>query len=166
MYSVGRTLATALLWTVALSLPVAASAQWMWKDDSGHTVISDQPPPTNIPQSRIMRTPSGRSMGEPAPAPASDAQDAGKPKTLADQDLEFKKRQKELADASKKQQEEAAKAQENQQRCAALRASLSTLQSGVRIARTDDQGQRYFVDDSQRQTETQKVQSDISGSCK
>jgi uncharacterized protein YigA (DUF484 family) len=98
-----------------------------------------------------------------APPPASDA---NKTKSLAEQDLEFKKRQKELADASKKQQDDAAKNEAIQQHCQAMRANLTTLQSGQRIARTDDSGQRYFVDDSQRQAETQKAQADLAENCK
>jgi multidrug efflux pump subunit AcrA (membrane-fusion protein) len=47
-----------------------------------------------------------------------------------------------------------------------MRANLTTLQSGQRIARTDDSGQRYFVDDSQRQAETQKAQADLAENCK
>jgi hypothetical protein len=156
-------LAAAIGLVTLAALPADAFAQWMWKDDAGHTVISDQPPPTSVPESRILRTPSGHASGPAAPAPGADA---AKPNSLADQDVEFKKRQKEMADASKKQQDEAAKNKLTQDHCQALRASLSTLQSGVRIARTDDQGQRYFVDDSQRQTESQKVQGDISADCK
>lgn len=149
-----------------LGLTAPAHAQWMWKDDAGHTMISDQPPPANVPESRILRSPNGRGMSATPAAPAPLTDDATKQKSTADQDLEYKKHQKELADAAKKQQDEAAKDQEMQQRCQALRANLQTLQSGVRIARTDDQGQRYFVDDSQRAAETQKVQSDVASSCK
>ncbi len=158
-----RLVATMAVLGLLLGVPAAAFAQWMWKDDAGHTVYSDQPPPTSVPQSRILRTPSGRAT--PEPASGAEPTDATKPKSLAEQDLEFKKHQKELAEASKKDQEEAARKQANQERCQALRASLSTLQSGVRIARTDDQGQRYFVDDTTRQNEAQRVQSDISGNC-
>jgi len=157
----GAILAAVCFFGAALGLPACAWAQWMWKDDQGHTVISDQPPPTSVPQARILRTPTNRPVG-----PSAGDSDAEKTKSLADQDLEFKKRQKELADAYKKQQDDAAKDQANQQRCASLRNNLTALQSGQRIARTDDQGNRYFVDDAQRQADTQKIQSDMAANCK
>jgi hypothetical protein len=157
---------------LALALGLAcqlAFAQWVWKDDAGHTVYSDQPPPPGIAKAHIMKSPgSGNSdVAAPAPAPAAessaDGTSAAHPKTLAEQDLEYKKRQKESADAAKKKSEEDAKAAQNTQRCDSARSSLSALQSGARIQRTDDQGQRYYLDDAQRQAEEAKLQQGMQG---
>ncbi len=145
-----------------------ASAQWAWKDDAGHTVFSDQPPPNNIPASHIVKSPTGSSASSSmtaAPAPAADpnAPDASKPKSLADQDLEFKKRLKDNADAAKKAQEAQAAADAKQQRCAQARTALNTINSGQRLATTDADGNRSYLDDSQRQAQAARAQQALEG---
>src|SRR5271155_1082809 len=103
------------------SLSAQALAQWVWKDDAGHTVYSDQPPPMDVPESRIIKHPDARS-----PAPAADQttgddgkdSKAAKNKSTADLEKEFEKRQKDKADADKKAQDDTAKKQQNAQRCA------------------------------------------------
>ena len=46
---------------VGLSLSVAtwpAAAQWKWKDARGQVVISDTPPPRDIPERDVLQKPS------------------------------------------------------------------------------------------------------------
>lgn len=143
-------------------LPTLAQAQWIWKDDQGKTVISDQAPPPSVPLSRIVRQP-GRSS--PATAADDSKDDAAKTKSLADQDLEFKKRQKDSADAAKKAQEDADRKKIVDDHCSSQRQNLTTLQSGQRMTRTDDNGQRYFVDDATRAADVQRAQADIAKNC-
>src|SRR5215831_112636 len=47
--------AAAGLFIGAFAMP--AFAQWAWRDGSGRTVYSDQPPPSNITSDQIMRQP-------------------------------------------------------------------------------------------------------------
>jgi hypothetical protein len=148
-----------------------ALAQWVWKDEAGHTVYSDQPPPPNVSKAHIMKSPGASSVDPLAPAPAApapadsaaDGNSPAHPKSLAEQDLDYKKRQKDAAEAAKKKSEEDAKTAQNAQRCEASRQALATLQSGVRIQRSDDQGQRYYLDDSQRASEVAKLQQNMQG---
>jgi hypothetical protein len=157
---------------VAASLAAsAAHAQWMWKDDAGHMVVSDQPPPTSVPLSRILKSPKQRQVDTTSPQPAKegDAKDATKadaPKTLADRDLEFKQKQKDAADASKKADVEAAKSKAMQENCTAVRSNLAGLQAGGRAARVNEKGERVYIDDAQRQSEVAKAQSQIAQYCK
>src|SRR5579871_4407335 len=53
-------------------LPLGAQAQWLWVDKDNKKVFSDQAPPSDIPDSKILRRPSS----VPRPAPAADAQQA------------------------------------------------------------------------------------------
>jgi hypothetical protein len=85
----------------------------------------------------------------------------------ADPELEAKRKKAE-ADA-------AAKAKADQERIAALkadncsraRAQLTTLQSGIRLAQTNAKtGEREFLDDKQRASETRRVQDVVSSDCK
>ncbi len=149
--------------------PVAA--QWVWKDEGNRTVISDQAPPASIPLKNILKTPRGSRLAprtidsaEAAPAePKPDVKKDDGPKTWAEKDLEYKKRQKEAAEASKKQEEETAKATAKQERCKAIRNNQAGLESGVRIARTNEKGEREFMTDEQRQAEIQRNRSELGG---
>lgn len=157
---------------VAASLVASpAHAQWIWKDDAGRTVASDQPPPTTVPLSHILKSPKQRAVdltptqpvkeGESKDAPKADA-----PKTVADRDLEFKQRQKDSAEAAKKSEAEATKAKAMQENCTAMRGNLAGLQNGGRAARINEKGEKTYIDDTQRQGEIAKAQSQISQYCR
>ena len=152
-----------------------AHAQWMWKDDAGRLVVSDQPPPTTVPLSRIVKAPRqrGADVIPAAPVKEGDAKEPGKdaakaevPKTVADRDLEFKQRQKESAEAAKKAEAETAKAKALQENCTAVRGNLAGLQSGGRASRVNEKGEKSYIDDAQRQGEIAKAQSQIAQYCK
>ena len=167
---------------VAASLAAfPAYAQWMWKDDAGRLVVSDQPPPTNVPLSRILKSPRQRAVdlrptqpgkeSEPKDAAKADALrgDASKAepsKTVADRDLESKQRQKEEAEATKKAEAETTKAKAMQENCTAVRGNLAGLQNGGRAARVNEKGEKTYIDDAQRQGEIAKAQSQIAQYCK
>ena len=149
-------------------MAVPAFAQWVWKDDQGKVIASDQAPPPSVPQSRIIKEPRARSAGAPAPAvDASKADPKGDaPKSLADRELEARQQQKETADAAKKADEEATKARAMQDNCSAVRGNLAALQAGGRAARFNEKGERVYLDDSQRASEIQKSQAQIAQYCK
>jgi hypothetical protein len=149
---------------VLACLPHLALAQWVWKDDQGHTVYSDQAPPSSVPLSRILKQP-GRSAPPAAASDDASKDDAAKVKSVADQDLDFKKRQKDSADAAKKSADEGERKRALAEHCTSERQNLSQLQSGTRLQRTDDQGNRYFVDDATRAADLQRAQSDLSKNC-
>lgn len=152
---------------IGLLLIATASAQWVWKDESGHVVASDQPPPTSVPQSRIVKEPSAR-VARSAPAPTAGPATAPNdlPKSLADRELESRQRDKEQAEASKKADEEAAKARAMQDNCSAVRGNLAALQAGGRAARFNERGERVYIDDAQRQTEIAKSQAQVAQYCR
>jgi hypothetical protein len=154
----------------------SAHAQWVWKDELGHTVISDQPPPATVPASRIVKQPRGESLSAPsapvagtdgdAPnAPGAPKNDAAKPKSLADQEKDYEKRQKAAADAQKKTDEAAAQQQQKQAACTEARHGLAALQSGQRVVQYDDKGDRSFMDDAQRQAELARTQGVVDKVC-
>lgn len=153
-----------------------AYAQWVWKDDGGRIVASDQPPPTSVPLSRILKSPKQRAVdvtptqpakdGESRAAAKTDASKADAPKSVADRDLEFKQRQKDSAEAARKAEAEATKAKAMQENCTAVRGNFAGLQNGGRTARVNEKGEKTYIDDAQRQSEIAKAQSQISQYCK
>lgn len=155
--------ATALLALLFAGTP--AFAQWMWKDESGHTIASDQPPPPGTPPARILKSP--RTSPAPVPAaPAKPPEGAEPPKSLADRDLEFKQRQKEAAEAQKAADESAAKARALAENCATVRGNLAALQTGGRMARVNERGEKSYIDDNQRAAEIARAQGQVAQFCK
>jgi hypothetical protein len=155
----------------AFALP--ATAQWAWRDETGRAVYSDRPPPANIRSDQILRQPGTQTFGTATSnAPAStdgksDGKEAAKPapKTLAEREMDFRKRMQESADAEKKNAEEQAQANARSGECERMRGYMRALEEGQRIARTDAQGNREILDDNQRASEVQRVRDAMSRSC-
>jgi hypothetical protein len=154
-----------MLRKAALVLVLAAataSAQeiYNWRDREGRTNYSDNPPADSTPA----RTLSGRSY-EPPPMPELPQTDKAKPSS-ADQDLEFRKRQAEAGEKAAKQQRLAAEAEEKRRNCEQARNQLSALESGQRMARYNDRGEREYLDDAQRAEEIAHTRKAVDSWCK
>ena len=127
----------------------SATAQiYQWKDENGRTIISDKPPVGHVRQQRKIDS-------EPATTAANPQ------KSAADQEMEFRKRQKESQEKAAKSEKEQAASAEKQENCNNLRRQLASLESGERIARRDDNGERYFLEDAQREQEIAKVRQSM-----
>ena len=143
----------ALTVAVLLVATVANAEIYQWKDKNGKTIFSDKPPTENVVEQKKV---------------ASDPSTAGAatPKTAADRDLEFRKRQKESQENAEKAQKEQTALAEKQENCANARRYQATLESGERVALRDDKGERYFLDDAQRAQEAEKARKAVETSCK
>ena len=151
------------LLVVALAVSLASPAlgqQYKWIDKGGHVQYGDVPPP-GVKATRL-RGPAG-----PAPAaPKADAKAAPKgPLSPAEQEAEFRKRQAEAQKENEKEAQDAAKAREKQENCQTARAQLAALESGARISRTDAKGERYYLDDSQREAEAARARKQVGDWC-
>ena len=173
------------LLALACALPALAMAQWQWLDKDGRKVFSDRPPPADIPANRVLKQPGGGSMpvaaaapaeavapGTAAPAAAASGPAAAPqarasaPKVAGkDKDLEAKKKQMEAAQAEKKKADEAKVAAAKAENCARAKAGKAAYDSGVRIGRTNAQGEKEILDDKQRETEVKRLQGLIARDC-
>ena len=124
---------------------------YQWKDENGKTIISDKPPIGAKRPVRAIDSP------EPASSPAQ--------KSLADRDLEFRKRQKESQEGADKAKKEQAAASEKQKNCENAKRALSSLESGERIALRDDKGERYYMSDAQREQEISRARTGVQSNC-
>lgn len=158
MSSLLRLTITALL----IASATAATAQWAWKDDTGRVVYSDRPPPTSVKPEQIVRQPE-RLTTNSSNAPGTTNPAA--PKTWADRDAEYKKRQAERAAADKKGVEDQAQQAQRRADCERARSYVSTLESGIRVAHTDAKGERVFMDDDQRAAELKRARDIASKTC-
>jgi hypothetical protein len=164
-----RNVAPLALTLVAVIYAGSAAAQWAWKEENGRVVYSDRPPPANV-KIQILRQPANSTVtSDSQPAAGGDAAkgaDKGGPKSLAERDMEFRKRQQERADAERKAQEDQQKSAARAADCERARGYMRSLEDGVRIARTDSAGNREFLDDSQRAAEMERTRKTIDAVCK
>lgn len=161
----------------ACALPLSASAQWQWVDNSGKKVFSDQPPPTDIPEKNILRR-AGPSPSARAPAPATPAAEgssdtAAAPKaapppkpTGVDKELEEKTKKAEAEQKAKEAAEAAKIAKAKADNCARARENKNTIDSGIRIAKVNAKGEREFMDDAARADAQKRAQTVIDSDCK
>jgi hypothetical protein len=160
-----------LIFCVACVFSISAAAQWQWVDKDGRKVFSDTPPPSDIPESKILRKPGQRrqSGAVPSAAPAEAATAAATPggtdKELLDKKKQLEKQNAD-ADAAKRKAEEERVAKIQADNCARARQAKTGLDSGTRMARTNDKGERELYDDAMRAEENQRLQGIIDQSCK
>lgn len=166
-----RTFALAL----ACTLPVAAAAQWQWIDKDGRKVFSDKSPPPDVPARNILRQPGMRAAMTPEAAAAAAGASAPAAKVAApavaasgagrDQELEARRKQAEAAQAEKKKAQEAQMQAQRDDNCARARQAKANFDSGVRISRVNDKGEREIMDDNQRAAEVKQLETVIGRDC-
>jgi Domain of unknown function (DUF4124) len=149
-------------------MPALGSAQsiWKWRDANGTVQISDQPPPISVPESAVLSRPGSRPVeivvgGQLEPAASAPAR--------TDASLEARKRDQQAgqktADAARAaatQQRDQARRDEN---CRRARSQQATVDSGVRLARVNEKGEREFLDDAARTAEADRARQQVQQWC-
>lgn len=154
---------TALL---GATLAMPAAAQWKWKDARGQIQYSDIPPPAGTSEKDILQRPGSSARQVAAPAKAAvPASSASAPKTT-DPELEAKRKKAEQEEAAKKKADEEKLAVARAENCKRAKGYLRTLDDGIRIARTNEKGERELLDDKARAEETQRTKEIIASDCK
>lgn len=171
-----RAIAGLLSATALLAAPTVF-AQYIWLNDKGVKQYSDMPPPPSVPDNRILKQPGGRSVSIEAPdkpvateQTSEEAKNAGPEKakqalTTAEKNAEFQKRRMEQMEKEKKAAEQKQQAAEKATNCERAQAYQRSLESGERLARTDKNGERYFLNDQQRSQEMHENRR-VLDSCK
>mgnify|MGYP003694323863 CR=1 FL=1 len=172
--SVFRTvMAAAAAVLVLVSLP--AEAQWKWKDTSGRIQYSDLPPPAGTPDQDILSRPTaprrcrhrraGR-LGRRRPRSAPPWRSSAVMPKGVDPELEAKRKKAE--DDVARQEEGRAGARRGRQadNCSRAQTQLRDLESGLRVIRTNEKGEREYLDDKQRAEETKHAKDMIAADCR
>ncbi len=140
-------LAIFLLAGVPLSM-----AQYIWIDDKGVKQLSDRPPPPNVPDKRILKTP-GKPLFNPyaSTEPEAAAVPSSRPApTLAERNDDYLKRKTDAAETAQRAADEAKRKADQAARCDAARKNQQALDQGVRLSTFDKNGERSFMDEGQR----------------
>lgn len=155
-------------------------AQWAWTDEEGKPIFSDRAPSTNVPEKRIFKRPGPARLNptqEPAPVegadtanarPATPAQPAASAPqaTALDKALAERKKKAEQAQAEQRKLEEERISKIRADNCERARQAQKTLESGVRMSRTNAQGERVILDDADRAVEAKRLQGIVATDCK
>lgn len=161
--------AAPLLLAALAPLPAQAAPQWKWRDAQGQIQYSDRPPPPGVPDKDILKRPSGavRAAQTLPSAPAAPASAASLPGLKAsDPELEARKRKAEAEKEAAQKAQEAEQAKTRAQNCERARSYQRSLDSGMRIARTNANGEREILDDAARAQEMSRNREVISSNCK
>jgi type IV secretory pathway VirB10-like protein len=177
-----------LLATLLAASALSALAQWSWRDANNQVVFSDLPPPPSVKPSQILRQPGANApVALVAPPPSEPAAPAGAsapaaqpvpaapgatplpapgaPKSMADREMEFRKRTQDREAAERKAAETEARASQLAQECQRSRGYLRSLEDGIQIVRDDGQGNRNYINDAQREAEKQRLRDAIGRNC-
>ncbi len=151
-----------LLLALLVTLPAAAQV-YSWRDKDGNIHYSDVPPPSGatktLPGSARPPTSTTETGTPPATAPKG-------PKSAADMELEFRQRRATEAEAQAKAEKEKSEAAALEKNCNHARAQLAALESGQRIARMNDKGEREYLDNNTRESEGRELRQQIEKMCK
>jgi hypothetical protein len=155
-----------------------AHAQWKWRDKDGRVTVSDRPPPRDVADKDIlgrpaaeMRRVSVEASAAAASAAASAATSAGTgaapvAKAPLDRELEARRKATETEAAAKAKADEEKQAARRADNCKRARSQMATLDSGQRMARVNDKGEREVLDDSARAEETRRAREIIASECR
>lgn len=162
--------------TLLMALSPAADAQWRWRDKGGQINASDRPPPKDVPEKDILDRPgleTRRSAAALAAVAASGSTDGtapaalpAAPPTALEREVQLRKRAAEQEQSAKAKAEEDRVSVQRAENCRAARGHLIALESGQRIARTNDKGEREVLDDKGRSDEQRRAREVVSSDCR
>ena len=160
-----------LLMTCSLAAAILAispvSAQtYKWKDEKGQTIIRDTPPPNSVEVQKTGVRAQPPVQASPVTANGKAAAVETAPKSLAEKDLDFKKRQQEAKEKEEKAAKEQTAATEKRRNCEIARQAINTLQSAGRISTVDEKGGRSSMNEATRQQELQRARKIAEDDCK
>ena len=173
--SIGSGIRLSVLTVIVLAaLPTLASAQWQWRDSKGQVNASDRPPPRDVPDKDIISRPAPENRrvaraAEPAASAApsgAPAVAASAPATALEREVQARRRAAEQEQAVKSRAEEERRNVLRAENCRAARSHLLALDSGQRIARTNEKGEREVLDDKGRAEEQRRAREVVAADCR
>ena len=150
-----------ILFGLGLAAAMAASAQYQWIDRDGRRVFSDTPPPLDLPEKNLLSRPRAaasapqRTAVAPAAPASAAAATASAPQPTA-----------RPADAARLKAEQDQAAAIRADNCKRASSAKATLDSGQRLARVNERGEREIIDDSERDAEQRRLQQIIASECR
>lgn len=151
------------LLTIVSMLALATAAQagvTRWVDADGKVHYSDKPPPPTAKSQKNLDLKNSPAL--PIAAPDSK----GGEKSLAEKDLESRKRRVQTEEAAAKQTRDQEEAKSRKANCEQARNLLQALQEGQRISKFDEKGERVFLEDTDRAKAIEEAKKSADSWCK
>lgn len=167
--SVAATTLAPLLAVVLALCCGAVEAQYKWKDSRGQLHASDQPPPRDIPEKNVLQRPVARSPAVQALSPALAASapaSAAIARAPVDPELQQRRARAEQEAKARAKADEDRLALQRAENCQRARQQLATLDSGTRLVRVNEQGERVALDDAARASEIAQARNVIASECR
>jgi len=150
-----------------VALPAAAQQLYKYVGPDGKVQYSDRPPPGGQKAEKVTGSRlSSVGSGGGAAAASGDAAKSSAPKTAAEQEQAFRQRKIEADEKARKDEKLAQNQQQQAEACTNARRDLAGVQSGARVARLNEAGERIFLDDAGTQAEISRLQRDVAANCK
>lgn len=144
---------------------IASAEVYKWVDKDGKVHYSDQPTTADAKKLKA-KTRDAATVSKPAGNANNSAGASKAPATIADQEMEFRKRRMEKEEAEKKAQVAEQDAKHKQAYCNDLRGELKSYEDGVRFVRYNDKGEKIFLDDAERAKSKARAQASFNKECK
>ena len=165
-----------------LIFTASASAQYAWVDAAGRKVFSDQPPPANISNKRILQQPGKSPASQPIAnleettsnegldKPKSD-EAAPKPSPATklvnkDKDLEAAKKKIDDEAAAKKKTEDDVRNAAKADNCQRAKLAKMQFETGRPVSTSNAKGERIIMDEAARMVETKRIEGIMTTDCK
>lgn len=148
-------------------MPLGAQAQILKcvSKDGRIEFASNCPPGTRQQDTGVSSKPAPAPAATPAKDGAKDA--PGAPKSLADREAEFRKRQADQKEADSKSAQKAAEDADRQRSCQSAQSTLQALKNRQRMFRTDPKtGERAAFEEADYQREQSYAERMVAENCK
>jgi hypothetical protein len=171
-----RTSLLPLIFAIASTLLCIASASaqsvpWKYRDAQGRIVVSDRPPPAGVQDKDILERPTtvfrrtaAQAQVSAASAPANSASAALAQGT--DPELEARRKKATTEEELKQKVQKEKDSAQRAENCSRAKSHLAALGDGLRIARTNEKGEREILDDKGRAEEMQRARQVMASDCK
>lgn len=162
-----------------IMLPTLANAEiYKWKDKDGKVRYSDVPPPSNVPQESLYGKKIPKPTGQPPLMPvegdatvAANKEKAAAQEKAASEKAPVSKEEaaaKRAKDAEQSKKEDEAKQAElklKQENCKSAQANLKTYTDGGRLIKTNEKGEREYLNDADIGKGKVEAQKDVETYC-
>ena len=161
-----KQLSVAILLALCVALPASAQ-MYKWVDADGKVRYSDTPPPTNVKTEKLRIPAHAPNAPAATAAKGGSSKEASKsaPRTPAEQEQAFRKRQQEAAKEQEKQAQKESEAAGRADDCKRAKAALAGLEAGGRQATVNEKGERVFLDDQQIVQEKARARQAVTANC-
>lgn len=130
-----------------------------WVDAEGKVHYSDRTPPSTAKSQKNLDLKNNPAL----PQAATD--NKGEEKSLAEKDLEFRKRRVQAEETAARQARDQEEATRKKANCEQARNQLQALQEGQRMAKYNEKGERVFLEGSDRAKAIEEAKKSADSWC-